>query len=347
MGDENESMVQQRWTREQIELAAQVHIPREDWTDVVCENEDFRLVSLEAHENDDGNNTLFGGVDVSFPKNEADHKSVAVYVIVDWNTMHVVYEDVEYFALDRRHMPYIPTFLAVREIDPLVRLIQRQTTARPELRPRAILVDGNGIWHPRGAGLACAVGVRTGIPTIGMAKTLYCMGGVTRTLVARGVAAALVRARGALPKLMGAAAALSNERVLFAKQVIQAGIDDDDDDVTAATTMDIGPYVGALEPYCRGLAIPLAVPNEDRDNMFVAGEKILACAVVGHGGQCAGARRGGTKKPVFVSVGHGLSLRSAVEITVSLSRARIPEPIRQADLRGRDRLHKLSPETDS
>ena len=42
----------------------------------------------------------------------------------------------------------------------------------PDVTPSAILVDGNGVFHPRHAGLACFVGVHNGIPTIGIGKSL-------------------------------------------------------------------------------------------------------------------------------------------------------------------------------
>lgn len=42
---------------------------------------------------------------------------------------------------------------------------------RPDLTPQILMVDGMGVLHPRGLGLASHLGVLTGIPTIGVGKT--------------------------------------------------------------------------------------------------------------------------------------------------------------------------------
>ena len=50
-------------------------------------------------------------------------------------------------------------------------MIYRQTV--PELTPDILMVDGNGLLHPRQCGIACHIGVETSIPTLGVAKNLH------------------------------------------------------------------------------------------------------------------------------------------------------------------------------
>lgn len=47
-----------------------------------------------------------------------------------------------------------------------------------------------------------------------------------------------------------------------------------------------------------------------------------------------------TLKPIFISVGHCISLDTAVMIVKMTCKYRVPEPIRQADIRSRDYLQK-------
>ncbi|XP_076871620.1 endonuclease V-like isoform X2 [Brachyhypopomus gauderio] len=52
-------------------------------------------------------------------------------------------------------------------------------------------------------------------------------------------------------------------------------------------------------------------------------------------------------KPVYVSVGHRISLDTAVRLTHSCCRYRVPEPIRQADIRSREYLRRQFPSSGS
>merc|ERR1719313_1815268 len=45
-------------------------------------------------------------------------------------------------------------------------------------RPQAVLVDGNGVFHPRRCGSATHLGIVTGLPTIGVAKDILQVGDV-------------------------------------------------------------------------------------------------------------------------------------------------------------------------
>jgi deoxyinosine 3'endonuclease (endonuclease V) len=50
----------------------------------------------------------------------------------------------------------------------------------------------------------------------------------------------------------------------------------------------------------------------------------------------------GTSQPIFVNVGHNISPQKAVQITASLSLARVPGPVQQADLYFRELMRKRS-----
>jgi deoxyribonuclease V len=71
-------------------------------------------------------------------------------------------------AVEKLRFPYVPGFLSFREGPAIITAIKKLLT-----KPDIILVDGQGIAHPRGIGIASHLGVLLNISTIGCAKTRF------------------------------------------------------------------------------------------------------------------------------------------------------------------------------
>jgi deoxyinosine 3'endonuclease (endonuclease V) len=74
------------------------------------------------------------------------------------------------------------------------------------------------------------------------------------------------------------------------------------------------------------------------------GGEVLGAAVYGSSAGAGPSGRQGvapSSRPIYVSVGHRISLDVAVAIVRRLCRHRIPEPIRQADLLSRERVRQM------
>lgn len=104
---------------------------------------------------------LVAGVDMALGRfAETGRAAVVVWRVSDGAV-------VEQVALELPiSLPYIPGLLAFRE-GPLVEAALRQIRSEPDL----IMVDGQGIAHPRGMGIAAHLGVLLGRPTLGVGKT--------------------------------------------------------------------------------------------------------------------------------------------------------------------------------
>uniref|UniRef100_H0XQC0 Endonuclease V n=1 Tax=Otolemur garnettii TaxID=30611 RepID=H0XQC0_OTOGA len=233
------------WTREQARLKARVVVR-----------------NTEAWQRDPAFSGLHrvGGVDVSFVKGDSG-SACASLVVLSYPELQVLYEDSSMVSLTA---PYVSGFLAFREAPFLVDAVQRLQAKEPSLMPQVILVDGNGVLHHQGFGVACHLGVLSDLPCIGVAKKLLQVDGLENNTLHR-------------------------EKI----QLLQAG-------------GDYFPLMGSS-----GAVLGVALKSHDHST-----------------------------KPLYVSVGHKISLETAVRLTHHCCRFRIPEPVRQADIRSREYIHR-------
>ncbi|XP_061335783.1 endonuclease V isoform X1 [Pezoporus flaviventris] len=150
-----------RWEREQARLRASVvEEDTEQW------QKDSSFPGLER----------VGGVDLSYIRGD-ESSACASLVVLSYPALEVLYEDCRMVAVSA---PYVAGFLAFREVPFLVEAVQRLQQEEPKLKPQVLLVDGNGLLHPRGFGVACHLGVLTDLPCIGVAKNLLQVDGLAK-----------------------------------------------------------------------------------------------------------------------------------------------------------------------
>ncbi len=105
------------------------------------------------------------GLDAAYDK--SSDLVVGAVVVMDALTLEVIDQAT---ACARAALPYVRGLLAFRELPALAEAWDKLGVARA---PDLLVCDGYGVAHPRRFGLASHVGVLTGIPTIGVAKTAY------------------------------------------------------------------------------------------------------------------------------------------------------------------------------
>lgn len=140
------------------------------------------------------------GADVSFRGSRAR----AAVVVLDYGALQLI-EQVA--AESPVAFPYIPGLLAFREAPAILAALERL-----HVMPDLIMVDAQGLAHPRRFGLACHLGVLLDLPTIGCAKSVlvgHCdppgaAPGSTIELIDQGqvVGAAVRTRRGASPVIV-------------------------------------------------------------------------------------------------------------------------------------------------
>lgn len=104
------------------------------------------------------------GFDVGFDDGGATTRAAAV--LLDADTLQPLER---HLVRVPTRMPYVPGLLSFRELPALLHALDRFSTA-----PDLVMVDGQGIAHPRRLGIAAHFGVATGLPTVGVAKRLLC-----------------------------------------------------------------------------------------------------------------------------------------------------------------------------
>ena len=101
------------------------------------------------------------GLDVAY---DGDDFAAAV-VVLDGTSLEEVDRAV---VRGRTAFPYVPGLFAFREVPGLL-----DALGKLQVTPDLLVCDGQGLAHPRRFGLACHLGVLTGIPSIGVGKTAF------------------------------------------------------------------------------------------------------------------------------------------------------------------------------
>lgn len=128
-----------------------------------------RLAPQVVREGDPGGVKLVAAADVAFvdrPYRRQPGLARAAVVLLSYPDLAVIEQHVVEAPVT---FPYVPGLLSFREVPALAHAFEAL-----ERRPDLLLVDGQGLAHPRRFGLACHLGLLLDVPAIGCAKSRLC-----------------------------------------------------------------------------------------------------------------------------------------------------------------------------
>ena len=130
------------WEKEQERISSQVSIPESStYSRLNGDSRDERFRSARPGPSSESRLLRVGGVDVGFSLVDKD-RAVATYVVLLYDSAlessEVVHRAHAWYELT---VPYLPGYLAFREVEPIMSLVEEQMRANPEVTPDVILVD--------------------------------------------------------------------------------------------------------------------------------------------------------------------------------------------------------------
>ena len=225
----------------------------------------------------------------------------------------------------------IPGFLAFREADAVLALLGALAREPGCPTPQLVLIDGNGVLHGMGAGVACHVGVRSGIPTIGAAKTFFSVSGQLSGDAVKAACRRHLHARGDFLYLLGGGSQPLGAAVWASADGTDArgGAALSGSSRCCGTLSATGAFSSPPLPAAAAAAAAPAAAAAAAASAATAGDATRPLPGKGAAAQQIGCN------PMFVSVGHGLTLSGALQLALLCCRFRVPEPVRLADKHSR------------